>query len=207
MKQLHKVILLPVRKLTNLYLINGELGYGKDASRSKCNLYIISNEEVKEWDWVIQYDIYDNKLYQFNLTKHGAVKGYCNKIIATTDDRLTVIKRGAMLGNNGIVNSLPSISEAFIKEYITRYNAGSPITQVMVEYKKVFSSNGKIWKTTKNKYDEQLITKEVLRLNNNEVIIFLPEKKLYTIDEVEELIVNFTTHTRETVRNYILENS
>ena len=94
----------------------------KDSTVQFWNLYIISDDEIKEGDWVV----YKNKMiYQNSYGEIGSVIGdedfirkYCKKIIATTDESL----------------NLPQPSDSFIKKYVEGYNKGNVITDVLVEY-------------------------------------------------------------------------
>ena len=71
------------------------------------HLYILSDEEIKEGDWVIPSPM-----------PYWGCADNCKKIIATTDKSL----------------NLTSPSPEFVLAYIKAYNAGNPITEVMVEY-------------------------------------------------------------------------
>ena len=75
------------------------------------HLYITSDEEIKEDDWYIG----DNIIYNL-VTKTNGMNP--QKIISTTNPAL----------------NLPQPSKSFIDKYIEEYNAGNPITEVMVEY-------------------------------------------------------------------------
>lgn len=79
------------------------------------HLYIISNEEIKEGDWVINY---------YNVIAkwggHGDLNG-CKKIIASTDKSL----------------GLSEPSQDFLKLYIEEYNKSNQIKKVLVEYIKL----------------------------------------------------------------------
>jgi len=97
------------------------------------HLYILSDEPIKEGDYAV---IKDSKtgLKETVIKVTATALRYLNeedkKIIATTDTSL-------MIGfTNPNVNSisLPQPSQSFIEKYIERYNAGDPITHVMVEY-------------------------------------------------------------------------
>ncbi|TXG86433.1 MAG: hypothetical protein E6R13_00425 [Spirochaetes bacterium] len=94
------------------------------------HLYIISDDEIKEGEWYLSFDIYGKcglpikadyeKTNEFSLKPYS---NYCKKIIATTDTAL----------------ELPRLSQQFIEEYIEEYNKGNVITDVLVEYEKGLS--------------------------------------------------------------------
>jgi len=87
-------------------------------------LYILSNDEIKEGDWMYK----DNKNYIIEIKQNtsGFIykkgdfswTGNMGKIIASTDNSL----------------ELPSIPESFIKAYIKAYNEDNPITEVQLEW-------------------------------------------------------------------------
>lgn len=77
-------------------------------------LYFLSNEDIKEGDYVI-----DSMGELFGPYEKGDIIGKeAKKIIATTDIPL----------------QLPQPSKSFIQAYIKAYNEGKPITKVLVEY-------------------------------------------------------------------------
>lgn len=164
------------------------------------HIYVCSEEEIKEGDW---FAVLDRKTLQVNSSSTFAntihrctevVNGnyafdggfvgkdhhlfICLKVIATKDSSLGDLQQ-IMPGSTGLAKkSLPSIPETFIEQHITRYNEGNPIKEVMVEYETIHADlapNG--WET-------------LLKLNGNEIIISIPEEKLYTRAEVEELMTD-----------------
>ena len=113
------------------------------------NLYIISDDEIKEGDWV--YDDYKKCLLQaidkanttfFNMSLHKY-----KKIIATTDTSLDKYiwkqtnKKSKPYNvqqnietTKKVFISLPQPSQQFIEKYIEEYNRGNIISDVLVEY-------------------------------------------------------------------------
>ena len=93
------------------------------------NLYIISDDEIKEGDYYIIDDIPE-------LLKNNGLKfidDYCKKVIATTDTSLyTHQKETVSLPER--VFYLPQPSQQFIEKFIEEYNKGNVITDVLVEY-------------------------------------------------------------------------
>ena len=86
-----------------------------DNSMLPQHLYFLSNEEIKEGNYVI-----DSIGELFGPYEKGDIIGKeAKKIIATTDSSL----------------QLPKSSKEFIQAYIKAYNEGKPITKVLVEYK------------------------------------------------------------------------
>lgn len=76
------------------------------------HLYILSSEEIKKENWVIDNNILCKAIEDFPSTT------WCNKVIATTD----------------FILSLPKINQDFINKYISEYNKGNIIKEVMIEY-------------------------------------------------------------------------
>lgn len=113
---------------------------GNYSKQMYVNLYILSDDEIKEGDWVIKNG--HTTIYQ--IEKDSRIDN-CKKIIATTDKSLSLV---CTCGATKVVNTglcpkchlftniplLPQPSQSFIKKYITEYNKGNIITDVMVEY-------------------------------------------------------------------------
>ena len=102
------------------------------------NLYFLSDEEIKEGDWM--FHNLDKKPIQWNEEEtetNPSVCGY-KKIIATTDKSLKQEIFG--LGETAMC-SLPQPSTSFIEKFVEEYNKGNVITEVMVEYERVFKHN------------------------------------------------------------------
>jgi hypothetical protein len=105
------------------------------------HLYITSDEEIKEGDWYID----DTNTIRQSVTSDGDYwsrrKDY-KKIIATTDKSIAVQKDSITIcSGKSRINTyptektiIPSPSPEFVQAYIKAYNAGKPITEVMVEY-------------------------------------------------------------------------
>lgn len=88
------------------------------------HLYILSDDKIEEGDWYIEEDIFYNNPLQASSecveTINQAPHNW-KKIIATTDKEL----------------DLPSPSQSFIEKYITEYNKGNVIKDVLVEYEEM----------------------------------------------------------------------
>ncbi len=95
------------------------------------NIYITSDDEIKEGDWVLwgekQDQISQATSMDVNLNS-SYTKGAFKKIIATTDKSLIPLFCKTQTKN------IPQISQSFINQYIESYNKGNVITEVMVEY-------------------------------------------------------------------------
>ena len=88
------------------------------------HLYIISDDEIKEGDWIMHAD---KNIFLHNLPCGNNLHWWI-KIIATTDTSL----------------NLPQPSQQFIEKYIQAYNKGEIITDVLVEYEADLSTITKV---------------------------------------------------------------
>ncbi len=117
------------------------------------HLYFLSDEEIKEGDWIYVYcseaeveeiqqviKIYENTVYFKDNSSIDIV--YCKKVLATTDDSIACVKDVLSIRQRkGLTNHyptekwiLPQPSQSFIEKYVEKYNSGNTITDVMVEY-------------------------------------------------------------------------
>lgn len=108
-------------------LILCDIECNKSPQHDPQHLYILSDDEIKEGDWVIAngtpyqvLDILDNS-YKTKLCWVSNV----NKIISSTDKSL----------------NLPYPSESFVNKYIEKYNKNEKIDVVMVEYDNTITTN------------------------------------------------------------------
>ncbi len=82
------------------------------------HLYILSDEEIKIGDWVIEYQSKDSVgEVHFINSEYILSKDIQKKIIATTDNSL----------------GLPLIHDSFLPPFIKAYNEGKQITEVDLE--------------------------------------------------------------------------
>lgn len=116
----------------------------------KQHLYILSDEEIKEGDYCIEFikgiptNVLQIKGHDFKRCLHNYKK--LKKIIATTDKSLTICDgcklklplenkthpSGKILRINHI--ELPQPSQSFIQKFIEEHNKSNNITEVTVEY-------------------------------------------------------------------------
>lgn len=99
------------------------------------HLYILSDEEIKEGDWrLVNVSIVKDK-EEWIVTNKSGFKDIQYKIIATTDTSLW--EHDDTVPYPKTRPALPQPSSQFIQKFIEEYNAGRPITKVMVEYENV----------------------------------------------------------------------
>ncbi len=168
---------------------NGTLKY---ADGNVLNLYFLSDEEIKEGDWYYElHTTVDNPKYLEQIHQAGKDNdnwkrstGYRMKIIATTDESLSeqimYYPDGGIIGNKESYKSLPQPSQSFIERFIERYNAGAPITHVMVEY--VMGGKFETFKEMKEFKPHLLVNPK------DNTITIKPVKDNWTREEVIELL-------------------
>ena len=117
-----------------LYLNKKEIGELITELGSPQHLYIISDDEIKENDYCLNLET--NTV--FKMHKHGLPTSNRNKkIIATTDTSLLKLRTDVP---EYWSDPLPQPSQQFIEKYIEEYNKGNIITDIKVEYKRVFET-------------------------------------------------------------------
>ena len=83
-----------------------------------------------------------------------------------------------------VSNKLPSLSQSFIEEYVSEYNKGNEIEEVMVEYEEYCINNIP-------KQDHTCVNKDLrIKLNPNNTINIKRVKDSYTKEEVIKLMVD-----------------
>lgn len=143
----HPVVMFPTNeKASVLFLshLTNKLGFEiKERTRSNRlqnqHLYILSDEEIKEGDWCINPI---TKLpFQVKVIERNRLVYPENskKIIATTD-KLEIsnnFEYTQLLPSDDFKFYLPQIPQSFIEYFVTEYNKGNIITEVMVEYEEI----------------------------------------------------------------------
>ena len=143
------------------------------------HLYILSDDKPIDDDRVIPNNLenpFNKAVYQFKkahcpLPYWGAAST-CKKIIATTDSSLTI--DNAFIGSVGYLG-IPYIPKPFIHYFISEYNKGNVITEVMVEYE--LYDNG-------NSMSDVSIISSQLKLNPDNTISIKPIQNMYSRDQV-----------------------
>ena len=141
------VVMLATEKVTNIiYRKNDDILIKKHTGNSVLtetdkdfrNIYVTSNEEIKEGDWFIVGNRIHRCMGHYNpyicISKDGSfiLSISCRKIIATTDETLYLTFNNSKTDLKFV---LPKPSDSFISKYIEEYNKGNQITDVLVEYK------------------------------------------------------------------------
>lgn len=161
------------------------------AAYKAVNLYVLSDEEIKESDWFI--NLTNNTI---NQAINWIYVSTCKKIIATTDSSLKII----IPRHNDFDSEylLPQPSPQFIAKYIEEHNKGNIITEVMVEYEEYCKdiSCGKNSCYLTNKC-ENLGYK--LKTDSNNCITITKVKDNFTRKETLKFAIDFANHCMKQV--------
>ena len=175
MKLKRNVVMLPTKEKSKLFIgkISGQLCdltvADRDETTDNQELYITSDEKPVDGDWVIPNNPeYGNRIWKYTPAPcpmpYWGCADNCKKIIVTTNKSL----------------GLPSPSDGFVKKFINRYNAGNPITEVMVEYE---GKSGIILS-----YGRGIIPPDIhLKVDKNNCITITSVKDTWTREEVISL--------------------
>lgn len=159
---------------------------GTYSNHTPHHIYIISDDEIKEGDWIVSgTNTLAQCIYPENV-HHKDIK----KIIATTDNSLFVTQQNDYLGQ--AIIQLPQPSETFIQKYVEEHNKGNVITDVMVEYKTMN-------KGYTNKLDKPYQEIDILKVNSKENTITI--KKVKDTFTKEDLIKFGSAVYEEYTRN------
>lgn len=148
------------------------------------HLYIISEDEIKEneFDNLLKQGLYfesSNEIIKVITNQRIKTIGTYKKIIATTDNELG-------FGDEfGYFEHLPQIPQSFIEQYITEYNKGNIISDVLVEYEK-----GKMEEINKG-----FVFPSILKINQNNTINIKTVKDSFSREEVTALITKAISET------------
>lgn len=126
-----QVVMLAKNKATTIFiditnkLNSSSINMTRDIDLGQ-HLYFLSDDEIKERDWYLEYDVHGNviskpKKADYNLTNEWKLKpysSYCKKIVLSTDKSL----------------GLSEPSQEWIEYFVSEYNKGNIITEVIVEY-------------------------------------------------------------------------
>lgn len=131
--------LIPQINKLGITVNNTQGGLNYDDYYKNQHLYIISDDQVKDNDWVIMDNRWVVQLYDIE-NGYAGIKddvgsihiSNCKKIVATTDDSLCS-PVGILTNNFGnfpAKKQISQIPESFIQGYIKSYNDGKIITEV-----------------------------------------------------------------------------
>lgn len=155
-------------------------------------LYIISDDEIKEGDWFL------NDLNQIKKCTSRDTEGYidfedgfntkpssCKKIIATTDTSLTWSNDNEIQILDYHFAKLPQPSQSFINKYIKSYNNGNIIDEISVEYED-YSKKGVCKESECNLECQNILQRPKVNQKDNTITI-TKLKDSWNRDEVKQL--------------------
>ena len=164
-------------------------------STTNQHLYILSDDEIKEGDWCCHNNITNDKyqIIQCTPSNKVSIQEHWKKIIATTDSSLIIrINHVGIREEDYMDLSLPSIPKLFIDSYVSEYNKGNKIEEVMVEYDEHYNTglvdcgDPDLWDSGYSDY--------TLKLNPNNTIIIKTIKTSWTREEVIMLLNRATEY-------------
>lgn len=209
------VVMLPTEKASKITFLENKLMHSGNVNwQSKQhdweegdginqNLYILSDEEIKEGDWFLDNE---NDIDQYFESKHNKlIHILSKKIIATTDKSLEIAckvechdckGKGEQImpyEDNGEIcsrclgtgledneNSLPRPSDDFLKAFV---KAQGKITEVLVEYRPIYRVLEDL------EYEDEIIGYEIRKALDNTITIKpIQEKTSWSREEVVALI-------------------
>lgn len=205
----HKVVMLPTEE-SNIILweIRGELDYYSDKQKYKegksaipQHLYLTSDEEIREGDWVYNSSRnFGKRIYKcqrvrennegFPYKVSNPIKGdeamYLSnktfKVIATTDPKLTKVDE--VSGDNVWTSPIPQVPQSLI-EYYAKHQP----EYVELEYEMNGEYDGgctAIWKQLKLVNNDVVLVESVPLLSE-----YMTGQKLYNREEVEKKIEEY----------------
>ena len=172
------------------------------------NLYFLSDEEIKEGDWVCNIQRpYIKQCQDIDVDYYNKRNDVFKKIIATTDSSLVYNHKElhevqAVIMESSYHKSLPQPSQDFLKVFVEEYNKGNVITEVMVEYE---------WNKTGRKIRKLDVFDHILKINPDNTININMPKDSWSREEVIELIQKYSKECTgwpwiETDEEWIEEN-
>ena len=178
-----KVVILAQKKLDNsIVLHTGGHPTRNTQVLTNYNLYILSDDEIKEGDWCIMLDSF-NHVFSNPQQYLGEEKGHhlnkgLKKIIASTDSSLN---KEPFIDWECRYKPIPYIPQSFIDKCVSEYNKGNKIEEVMVEYEGFDNLNS---------MNDSSILGIILNLNPDNTINIKSVKDSWTREEVISVINN-----------------
>ncbi len=128
-------------------------------------LYLVSDREIKEGDWYMASNNTPAKAILSNIIPK------CPKIEATTDAYLFEHNLDREVGGFSGDIPLPKIDQSFMEEFVTSYNNGNPIKEVIIDIEKIKITSGtypvKFGDKVKTRSDNTVIIHKLLELKYN----------------------------------------
>lgn len=107
---------------------------GEDWKWKYQHLYFLSDEEIKEEDWV--YDYESKQIIKIDYLDAYTKINPWKKIIATTDSSLHLVIEDGIIS----FTELPQPSQSFLEVFVREYNKENVIKEVLVKYEQDYES-------------------------------------------------------------------
>ncbi len=155
-------------------------------------LYIVSDEEIKEGDYVIPNDKDYQSVWEYKPTPcpmpYWGCNNNCKKVIASSKE-LKIYNGEEEISHMSIYRNIFLIPYEFIKQYVEEYNKGNKIEEIFVEYDSIISDEIKIdYRSYKLKVD----------LNNTITIKTIKDN--WNIEEITNLFLKFLKEENSGIR-------
>lgn len=194
MNKLHGVHMLPTTEKGNLLIDTDKRTLILDSRfpsyEAVCrqHIYFTSDEEIDlntvgtDVPLLFIQTHGDLKVVTYSNRRVKTMGGY-KKIVAATDPILTATEAKYSKGYEELYPGLPLIPQDFIEAYLKNYNAGTPITQVMLEIEDL----GVGHYTDLNGNDVAMVDIQLkIRERDNTVIVHPIDPKPITLNEMHE---------------------
>jgi len=176
------IVMLPVKKHHATFELEDNF-LSKESSnythKNPQELYILSNEKIKEGDWYLL--IPENHIKQAQKDLPVNLREW-KKVIATSDSSLKIIDHNNTWDNSND-KKLSQIPQQFIEHYINEYNKGNVISKVFVE---VVDNGEEDWVGDDYNGEPFWNEKWEIKLNQNNEISILTEEINLTTQIVRE---------------------
>lgn len=145
-------------------------------------LYILSDEEIKPSEWYVNTNVLFKADDKFDSGNNPNVNKNNKRVLATTDNSLTIEGYDSSDESANVKIKLPQPSPQFVETYIKSFNKGNIISEVMVEYE----CYGFVTKTHEDLFR--------VKTDSNNFISITKIKNSWSREEVISLIKNALTH-------------
>lgn len=190
-----QVVMLPHNNINTTitkYLPNTlSLNNDRLAPHTNQHLYIISDDEIKNSDWVLfSYYRENGMLFKFiEKNEWGSSKLY-NPITKKEEWYGNMFEYRKIIATTDISLNLAKTSQEFVEKYIEEYNKGNVIKDVLVEYENFTNIDCKMH--IDNSATETINVIQDLKVNPKDNTITIKElKESWTREEVFSLITTF----------------
>ena len=195
MKKKSQVVMLPTNKKatdkpfsTGLTLCNDgilRIGNPVGSTESRQELYFLSDEKIEIGDWALNFKKPYFNIVQCNKSNKESIQEHWKKIIATTDNKLSInlgLEKwiAPTNSNDDLVYTrlapYPQPSPQFIQKFIKVWNKGNKIEWVNVEYEAIGN-----WR-----HAEFVHTRDIPKVDKNNYITITKIKDSFTMNDLKQ---------------------